>query len=109
VNDDQVLSYYCRNCGYQDNNVTDNYCALKTENTFGSQIYNYTINEFTKMDPTLPRIYNKECINPECKTNKLNDKGEKPTAEIIYMRYDDSNLLYVYICVECDATWKTDS
>jgi len=100
------LTYYCRNCGHHDDNYTDNFCGLKTENTDGDQIFNYTINEFTKFDPTLPRIYNKECINVDCPSRRGKPDGK---TEIVYLRYDDANLRYAYICVECDTAWKTDS
>jgi hypothetical protein len=96
------LTYYCRNCGHRDEN-TENFCGAKSENTDGEQLYNYFINEYTKYDPTLPRIQ-KDCINPDCKT-----KITKHPAEIIYMRYDDAHLRYVYLCVECNTCWKTDS
>jgi hypothetical protein len=33
---------------------------------------------------------------------------EKKQAEVIYMRYDDQQMKYVYLCVECDTVWKTD-
>jgi len=106
--DDNKLNYYCRNCGHVDKEYTENFVGLKMENTYGDKIYNYTINEFTKKDPTLPRIYNKECINVECATNIKREDGKKPPAEIIYMRYDDSNLKYAYICAECDAVWRAN-
>jgi aspartate carbamoyltransferase regulatory subunit len=57
------------------------------------------------LDPTLPRIYNIRCPNTACKTN---EEGEKTPAEVIYMRYDDENMKYLYICTTCDTTWKTD-
>jgi hypothetical protein len=100
------LSYYCRVCGNKDNDYSEETCVLTTNNTNGEQIFNYTINEFTKNDPTLPRIYNMKCPNVNCKTNATEHK--KPT-EIVYMRYDDDNLKYTYICVECDFVWKTNT
>jgi DNA-directed RNA polymerase subunit M/transcription elongation factor TFIIS len=44
------------------------------------------------------------CPNITCKTTV----NEVESPEIIYMRYDDENMKYLYICVECDAIWKTD-
>ena len=29
--------------------------------------------------------------------------------EIIYLRYDDINMKYIYLCVHCDTVWKTDN
>ena len=57
------------------------------------------------MDPTLPRIYNMKCPNGECKTNKKEDNKEQQATEIIYIRYDDDDLKYVYICPTCDTNW----
>ena len=65
------------------------------------QKYYHMINQYTKLDPTLPRIYNIQCPNSECGSNKENEK-----REVVYMRYDDDNLKYVYICVVCDTVWK---
>ena len=61
------------------------------------------INEFTKMDPTLPRITNIKCPSVNCPSNK--DEGAPP-AEIIYLRYDDVNMKFVYLCSVCDTIWK---
>jgi len=62
--------------------------------------------EYTKLDPTLPRIYIVKCQNDRCKTNSVVEAEQTP-AEVIYIRYDDSNLKYIYMCVTCDTTWKT--
>ena len=29
--------------------------------------------------------------------------------EIIYIRYDDSNVKYVYVCSVCEFIWKIDN
>ena len=29
-------------------------------------------------------------------------------SDIIYLRYDDENMKYLYICSSCNFTWKTD-
>jgi len=104
--DPNKLTYYCRNCKHRDTSITEeSLCVLNTQLRRGEQKFNHIINKYTKLDPTLPRIYNVLCPNPECKTNATVEK--KPT-EVIYVRYDDDNLKYLYICVECDTTWKTD-
>jgi len=103
--DGNNLTYYCRRCGHIDETLaSENICVLKTQLKRGEQKFNHIINPYTKMDPTLPRIYNMKCPNAGCKTNV--DKVEKP--EIIYMRYDDDNMKYLYLCVTCDTCWKTD-
>ena len=100
------LIHYCRHCGHKDESIDDEgVCVLNTQLKKGAQKFTHIINEYTKLDPTLPRIYNMKCPNEECKTNQ--EKYEKLT-EIIYMRYDDNNLKYLYICAECDTNWKTN-
>ena len=104
--DSNQLTYYCRNCGHKDETLTsEGVCVLNTELRKGEQKFNHIVNRYTKMDPTLPRIYNMVCPNATCKTNT---SAEKVPCEVIYMRYDDDNLKYLYICAECDAVWKTD-
>jgi DNA-directed RNA polymerase subunit M/transcription elongation factor TFIIS len=107
--DQNKLTYYCRNCKYVDETITeDKLCVLNTQFKKGEQKFNHIINKYTKLDPTLPRIYNVKCPNVECKTNhKTNEGTGEVQAEVIYVRYDDDNLKYLYICAECDTTWKT--
>lgn len=99
------LVHYCRSCGHKDDSVvSENSCILKTQIKKGTQKFNHIINKYTKLDPTLPRIYNVNCPNSACSTNQ--SAAIKP--EIIYIRYDDDNMKYLYMCVECDHVWKTD-
>jgi uncharacterized protein YdcH (DUF465 family) len=103
------LIYYCRNCRHKDETITEEgICVLNSQLKKKEQKFNHIINQYTKLDPTLPRIYNVNCPNPQCKTNHEVSKTEKKPTEVIYVRYDDDNLKYLYICVECDTTWKTD-
>lgn len=104
--DSNKLTYYCRNCGYKDNTVAeDSMCILNSQLKKGEQNFNHIINEYTKFDNTLPCIYNVHCPSSTCKSNT---NETKTFPEVIYMRYDDANLKYLYICSECDTVWKTD-
>ena len=40
-------------------------------------------------------------------TKIANPLAQTP-REVIYIRYDDINVKYVYLCVHCDTMWKTD-
>ena len=98
------LLYYCRNCGNEDNLITeDNICVSKTQIKKGEKSFSHFINKYTKLDPTLPRVNNILCPNKDCPTNSKNEP-----REIIYIRYDDLNINYVYLCSTCDTTWKTE-
>ena len=90
----QHLTHYCRNCGHVDQNNFDNSCILNMQIKKGEQKYNHIINEYTKLDPTLPRVYNIKCPNVACKT-KTDPENFKD--EVVYVRYDGTNLKYLYI------------
>jgi DNA-directed RNA polymerase subunit M/transcription elongation factor TFIIS len=120
--EEDKLIYYCRNCGNEDTNLTkNNICVSKTQLKRSEQKYNHIINEYTKLDPTLPRINSIRCPNNDCISNTCKNKGEgakKSSAmeesnicddrEVIYIRYDDLNKLYIYLCAKCDTVWKTE-
>ena len=102
--DENSLIYYCRNCGNEDTELTkNNICVSKTQLKRSEQKYNHIINEYTKLDPTLPRINTIKCPNSECTSNH-----EGGTREVIYIRYNDLNKLYIYLCAKCDTVWNTD-
>lgn len=99
------LDYYCRNCGHEDKLLAhDNMCISKTFIKKNDQSFNHIINEYTKLDPTLPRVSTILCPNSECETNT-----NKVKREIIYIRYDDTNMKYVYLCSTCSTIWQTNN
>lgn len=103
-NDANKLIYYCRNCGDTNTSLSvENVTVSKTQLKKSEQEFSHVINKYTKLDPTLPRINSILCPNAECQTN-TNDVPR----EIIYIRYDDLNMKYVYLCSTCDTVWKTD-
>ena len=109
------LIYYCRNCGNEKMDLNNaNMCVLDIDLKQNKSDDDSNINEFTKYDPTLPRINNIKCPNPDCITNSEsleNSKEgmEQKKTEIMYMRYDNINMKYLYICPHCDFTWKTNN
>jgi DNA-directed RNA polymerase subunit M/transcription elongation factor TFIIS len=101
------LIYFCHNCGNEDQylantNISVSKTVVKKQKQ--AQGFDNIVNKFTKLDPTLPRVTNILCTNINCKTN-TNTNGENK-REVIYMRYDDVNMKYIYLCCECDAVWK---
>jgi hypothetical protein len=98
--------------------MTENNCVSNTQIKRTEQNYNHIINEYTKYDPTLPRISTINCPNAACESNMVASEAadeEQGTgeisskkAEIIYIRYDDVNMKYIYLCTHCDTKWKTN-
>ena len=106
------MSYYCRNCGNEDDNISkESICVSRTQLKKTKQTYNHIINKYTKLDPTLPRINTIRCPNSECSSNIESNNDDKENTdnkrEVIYMRYDDVNMYYIYLCTKCDMVWKT--
>jgi len=103
--DSNLLNYYCRNCGNKDKNYKkENIIINKTNIKESNKELNYIINEYTVLDPTLPRTNKIDCINIECPTNKNNITNK----EIIYIRYDEINIKYIYLCSTCHTNWKSN-
>ena len=103
------LVYYCRKCGNVDDNILNNdgiICVSKTHIKKTKQTYNNIINEYTKLDPTLPRINNMKCPNVDCVSN--NEESKQSGNEIIFLRYDNDNMKYIYLCNACDYSWKNN-
>ena len=104
VDDPNKLIYYCRKCGNENDVIAiENVCVSKTYIKKNEQSFNQIINKYTKLDPTLPRINTILCPNSDCTTNTKNTE-----REIIYIRYDDINMKYVYLCSTCDVVWQTN-
>jgi len=110
------LIYYCRKCGHEDDTLIathDNICVSKTTVKKKEGGVKHLVNEYTKLDPTLPRVSNIPCPNQACPSNRDNgdEKNEGDAKEIphevIYLRYNDAQLKFVYICNLCDTVWKS--
>ena len=100
--DPNTLIYYCRNCGNEDKLLSaKNICVSNTQIKKSELTFSHIINEYTKLDPTLPRISTILCPNSKCPTNTEDKK-----REIIYIRYDDVNMKYIYLCSTCNEVWK---
>ena len=108
-NKDQ-LTYYCRKCGHEDDNLLDaeeNICISRTDLKQSTSSYDHIINKYTKLDPTLPHIKNINCPNISCASNQSGENKENVTTDILYLRYDDASMKFVYICTHCDTVWKS--
>lgn len=103
-NGDNQLTYYCRNCGHTDDTLTvNNVCVVNTSTVkSGGEKLSHVVNKYTKLDPTLPHITTIRCPNTACESHADENK-----SDVIYIRYDDTDMKYLYICSVCDTMWNT--
>ena len=90
----------CKECG---NKVSiKEKCIYKT--TYDVNISNIlNTNQNLLNDLTLPRIENNpniKCPNSECETNKT-----KKPCNIVYIKYNEEKMNYMYICESCGQKW----
>ena len=99
---DKKLIYFCKCCGIEVKDLTNinNFRVFKFNNEV--KFKDTHINEYTKYDPTLPHMNNIKCPNLNCKSNI---DPESHNQDVIYLRYDDKNMKYMYLCCHCDFTW----
>jgi DNA-directed RNA polymerase subunit M/transcription elongation factor TFIIS len=86
----ELLVYKCKKCG----NTKEIKNKIVSSMSFEKQEQYSIINKYTKFDPTLP-VLDMPCKNEGCTQH-----------EIIYVRYDNVELKYAYLCPKCDTIWK---
>ena len=95
-NNQNKLTLYCKQCGHTNNNIGNSNIISRKNNS-----QTYIINEYTKLDPTLPHITNIPCPNETCITNT-----QQHPKDVIYIKYNESDMKYIYLCTICNTNWK---
>lgn len=99
--DEYVTQHICKNCGFSKDIgelsllVSDTNTAYDTNIKLAPYLQDNIVH-----DPTIPHVNDIECPFKEC---------TKPTAaenDVMYMKYDYSNMKYVYKCCYCKKSWK---
>jgi DNA-directed RNA polymerase subunit M/transcription elongation factor TFIIS len=88
----------CRQCEYEEPITKENPVVYDHDLMQDTSIQ-YSINPYLKHDPTLPRFTTMKCPNPVCTT-----KGKE--SNIVGIKLDAKNVVWMYQCAVCDATWK---
>jgi DNA-directed RNA polymerase subunit M/transcription elongation factor TFIIS len=57
-----------------------------------------------KYDPTLEHLTNIVCPNEDCPSHK---KGKQ--SDVVPVKINEKELIWMYQCVNCDITWKQPS
>ena len=99
--DSSKLYLGCKACGYRET-TEDKSCIYNNDYEIDlSQIINS--NPHLEHDITLPKIkgnQNITCPNINCDSIKKNIP-----SDVIYIKYDNKNMKYAYICTHCKQTW----
>lgn len=99
----QELRRICRKCGFKEESKGGLVMEMMIQQR-STEGYKVLLNEFTRKDPRLPHIRkNITCPNTECESNH----GKEP--DVIYIKYDLVNLMYLYICDICGDQWHSRS
>jgi len=118
--DDLSMMYYCKNCNSEkqlntsitvnnnDNNDNDDN-AITTQNKshkilsnnfeIGNSTYKQYLNDNIIYDHTIPHVNNIVCKNTNC------TKKDEEDNDVMYIKYDKTNIRYLYYCVHCHHFW----
>ena len=88
------LVYYCKNCDESYDRINQNNCVYHVSYALDDIKRENVVNKFIVNDPTLPKAFGIKCPNDDCPA-----KNKK--QNIVYIKNDDKNMKYIYICVEC--------
>lgn len=61
--------------------------------------YHHLMTPLIHEDPTLPRVDNVACPNKQC------SRPARAKGSVIYIKYDPTNLRFLYSCSYCRAFW----
>ena len=100
--EEQNLFRVCRSCGYKEEDVKGGLVMETTVREHATEGYKILLNEYTRQDPRLPRLKTIPCPDPACDSNH----GKAP-SDVIYIKHDAVNMLYMYICDVCGFTWRS--
>jgi DNA-directed RNA polymerase subunit M/transcription elongation factor TFIIS len=92
----------CRKCDYKqeiskENPVVYDHVLREDKTT------RHIMNPYLKFDPTLAHLDNIICPNTDCTSRK---SGK---SDIVPVKINEKNLVWMYQCVVCGNTWKQKS
>ena len=103
INEEKALIHYCKYCDkteeYNDIQGKCIYSALSKELDKSTLIIE---NKYIHHDVTLPNIKNNE--NIKCPNEKCG--SQEGGSSIKYIKYDNDELKFIYICNICGFKWK---
>lgn len=96
------LMYYCKNCGstkQMDDGNDHSKIISHTEYDKSTAKYSQYLNPNIIHDKTIPHVNNILCGNENC------TKKESEDNDVMYIKFDEVNIRYLYHCVHCKHFW----
>ena len=103
VDGKKVAILSCRKCPYKEAVSAENplvYEHILREDKTARLV----LNPYLKNDPTLNHLSNIQCPNNECISQSKSIK-----SDVVAVKINEKNLIWMYQCVHCDTTWKQAS
>jgi|TARA_Y100000389_G_C16967332_1_gene273983 DNA-directed RNA polymerase subunit M/transcription elongation factor TFIIS len=100
--DEKKLYYGCKSCGNKTEMNSKSQLVYTSNQTKLDKSEIINSNPYITHDITLPTIKgnkNIKCINSDCSSEE---------SDITYIKYDDTNMRYMYICNHCGSKWKNN-
>lgn len=107
-NTETGLMTTCYHCGYNTKFTPASSAeALILETTFAAtgaaaKQTAPVLNEYTKLDPTMPHLKTIACPNQACPS-----QADPTKRDVLYIKTDAQNLKYQYCCMVCDTQWSS--
>ena len=101
VRDDNLM-YHCKRCGVEVGNVNQDIESLcVTDTKYEDDFHRQYLSPHIVYDPTLPHTDAIPCTNKSCPR-----PDEKP-SDVIYVKYDNVAMKFLYYCTYCGRFWTT--
>ena len=101
--EENKIIFYCKNCGAVKDIDDDEEAKQIATNNFDGTNEKYTkyINPNIIYDHTIPHVNNIVCPNKEC------SKKDSDSNDVAYIKYDNTNIKYIYCCSYCKYFWTS--
>ena len=106
ISEDNELLHVCKSCNHQEQFKSKDNCIYESKFTKFDTSYIINMNKYITHDVTLPKIdvnSNIKCSNEECISIK-----EHKESSITYLKYDATDMKYIYICNHCGQKWTNN-
>lgn len=98
VTAEEELVLQCAHCTYQRPQLESTLVSVEESDPMAQQLGRF-VNPTTKYDPTLPRIRDLPCPNPQC-------EAHRHPSDMLVLRVDEKRLRFLYVCCVCDAAFQ---